>query len=154
MTNLPVNLKTESLHTHLKPYPAQKQGTESTSGREAAPFDDKKVSGTSKPADQQGTEQVTAKVKPEDFTQKIHESKESEASTDADVKQAVTRLNQYVQSIERELNFSIEKETGKTIVKVIDSHTNEVIRQLPSETAIAIAKQVKENRNLGFKGTA
>jgi len=93
-------------------------------------------------------------VNSEDFTRKTNESKESQQSTDADVKQAVTRLNQYVQSIERELNFSVEKETGKTIVKVIDSHTNEVIRQLPSETAIAIAKQVKENRNLGFKGTA
>jgi len=154
MTNLPVNLKTESLHTHLKSYPAQKQGTESTSGLQAAPLNEKKVSGMNRPADQQGTEQVTAKVNSEDFTRKTNESKESQQSTDADVKQAVTRLNQYVQSIERELNFSVEKETGKTIVKVIDSHTNEVIRQLPSETAIAIAKQVKENRNLGFKGTA
>lgn len=154
MTNLPVNLKAESLHTHLKSYPAQKQGTVASSGHEAAPFDDKKVSGASKPADQQGTEQVTAKVKSEDFTRKIHEPKESQESADADVTQAVTRLNQYVQSIERELNFSVEKETGKTIVKVIDSRTNEVIRQLPSETAIAISKQVKENRNLGFTGIA
>ena len=70
------------------------------------------------------------------------------------MQKAVTKLNQYVQSIKRELNFSIEKETGRTIVKVIDSTTNEVIRQLPSEAAIEIAKQVKTTQNLGFKGTA
>ena len=125
MTTLPVNVKTENHHTTLMPQPAKK------------------------------INQATETLEPTEIVNPTETVKPSDSIfNEEDVQKAVTKLNQYVQSIKRELNFSIEKETGRTIVKVIDSTTNEVIRQLPSEAAIEIAKQVKTTQNLGFKGTA
>jgi flagellar protein FlaG len=38
------------------------------------------------------------------------------------------------------LEFSIDDSTGQTVVKVVDSSTKELIRQIPSEEMLAIAK--------------
>jgi flagellar protein FlaG len=38
-----------------------------------------------------------------------------------------------------DLSFSIDKESGKTVVKLIDPATQEVIRQIPSKEMLAIA---------------
>lgn len=40
------------------------------------------------------------------------------------------------------LEFSIDQDTGKTIIRVIDEHTQEVIRQIPSEELIAISRSL------------
>ena len=60
----------------------------------------------------------------------------------AEVEQAVDRLNDYVQLIRRDLQFSVDDETGETIVKVVDSESGELIRQIPSEQALAISKAI------------
>jgi len=71
------------------------------------------------------------------------------ASTPAkrdEITKAVEQLNSHVQTLNRDLQFSVEEELGlgRTIVKVLDSETKEVIRQIPSEEVIKIAKQLKE----------
>jgi flagellar protein FlaG len=40
------------------------------------------------------------------------------------------------------LDISVDQDTGKTIVRVIDEHTQEVIRQIPSEELIAISRSL------------
>lgn len=52
---------------------------------------------------------------------------------------AVSRLNEYIQNSRRDLHFSVDKDSGRVVVKVIDSETREVIRQIPSEEVIALA---------------
>lgn len=60
--------------------------------------------------------------------------------------QAVTDINQYVQSVNRELQFSVEEALplGRSVVKVIDSATEEVIREIPSKEVLAIAQRLYE----------
>ncbi len=58
---------------------------------------------------------------------------------------AVNRLNEYIQNSRRDLHFSVDKDSGRVVVKVIDSATREVIRQIPSEEVVALA------RGLGLK---
>lgn len=65
-----------------------------------------------------------------------------------DVNNAVKATNEFVGSINDALQFSIDDETGKTIVKVIDSNTKEVIKQIPSEEMIAIAKALDKLKGL------
>ena len=60
---------------------------------------------------------------------------------------AVKAVNSFVQPINNDLEFSIDKDTGKTVVKVIDINTKEVIKQFPSEEMLAIAKALD-----GLKG--
>ena len=53
---------------------------------------------------------------------------------------AVSKLNEYIQNSRRDLHFSVDKDSGRVIVKVIDSETREVIRQIPSEEVISLAQ--------------
>ena len=60
--------------------------------------------------------------------------KDLESAIDADLlDEAVNKINRQEQVIKRELHFSIDKDSGKTVIKVMDLATNEVIRQIPIE---------------------
>ena len=61
-----------------------------------------------------------------------------------DVSQAIEELNDYVQSLQRDLRFSLDDELGRAVVRVIDSSTQEVIRQIPNETALQLARNLKD----------
>ena len=58
------------------------------------------------------------------------------------VKQAVEKINQSIRA--SGLDFSFDPASNRTIVKVIDKQTSEVIRQIPSEKAVAIAESLDE----------
>lgn len=68
----------------------------------------------------------------------VAQVKKSEHS-ERDLQQAVTQLNDFAQSIQRNLHFSVDKESGILVTKVIDSKSNEVIRQIPNEETVALA---------------
>lgn len=57
---------------------------------------------------------------------------------------AVARLNDYAQSIRRELQFSIDDDTGRPLVRVYDGETQELIRQIPSDLALRLARRIDE----------
>lgn len=60
------------------------------------------------------------------------------------VEQAVGQLNDYVQNIQRDLHFSIDDDTGRTVIKVVDSQSEEVIRQIPPEEALVLARHLEQ----------
>ncbi|VAW54196.1 hypothetical protein MNBD_GAMMA05-1547 [hydrothermal vent metagenome] len=64
------------------------------------------------------------------------------------IDEAVESLNNNAQVIRRELQFTIDKESGYTVIKVLDATTDEVIRQLPSEEAIKVAQRLREGKSL------
>lgn len=63
----------------------------------------------------------------------------SEAGRKA-VEQAVAQIRRFVQSSAAELEFSVDNASGRVIVRVTDSQTRQVIRQLPSEEVLAISR--------------
>ena len=42
------------------------------------------------------------------------------------------------------VNFALDKELDRTVIRVVDSKTQEMIRQIPSEELLTIAKRLKE----------
>ena len=60
----------------------------------------------------------------------------------------VEELSTLVQGLNRELNFSVDDDSGKTIIKVIDSETDEVIRQIPSEEVVEMAQMIDQHAGL------
>ena len=89
----------------------------------------------------------SGKVMPEasraqEAKQAEHQAKASAQRADR-VEQAVARLNDYVQSTQRDLRFSVDEDLGRTVVRVIDSNTKEIIRQIPNETALNLARNLK-----------
>jgi flagellar protein FlaG len=55
----------------------------------------------------------------------------------------VSELQTYVQKSQRNLDFHVDDQTGRVIVKVIDATNDEVIRQIPSEEMLDIARRIQ-----------
>lgn len=64
------------------------------------------------------------------------------------LKQATDQLNRAIQLTANNLQFAIDKSTGIHVVKVVDTQTNEVIRQFPSEDILAMAKALDQWQGL------
>lgn len=53
---------------------------------------------------------------------------------------AVTNLNQYISSAVSSIEFAVDEDSGKTLVKVVDAETRKVLRQIPNEEVLALSK--------------
>jgi len=70
------------------------------------------------------------------------------------VEKAVEKLNQSTQFSSQGLRFSIDEETGKTVVKVIDSATQDVLRQMPTVDALALAHAIDKMKGMLLRDKA
>ncbi|CAB1370503.1 flagellar protein FlaG [Denitratisoma oestradiolicum] len=71
------------------------------------------------------------------------------------LKRAVESMRELVQAkAPNSLQFSIDDETGKTIVRVTDVQTGEMIRQIPSEELLDIARALDKMQGLLLKNKA
>ncbi|MFL1552789.1 flagellar protein FlaG [Pseudomonas sp. D47] len=70
------------------------------------------------------------------------------------LEKAVTDIREFVQASQRNLDFSIDDSTGKVVVKVIATDSGEVIRQIPSETALKLAQNLSDASSLLFDSKA
>lgn len=65
-------------------------------------------------------------------------------ASEEQVKDAVSKLNDYVQSTERTLDFQMDEDSGKTVIKVYDTLSSELIRQIPNELALELAQNLND----------
>jgi flagellar protein FlaG len=61
---------------------------------------------------------------------------------------AVEAANAYMQSVSSSLKFSLDDASGRTVVKVVDAETEEVLRQFPSEEMLAISRSIDRMQGL------
>ena len=61
------------------------------------------------------------------------------------LEKVVSQLNAYIQNTQRDVDFSVDDSTGRVVVRVIDSESEEVIRQIPSEEMLAISRHLVES---------
>jgi len=59
------------------------------------------------------------------------------------LEQAVSQMNTYAQNLQRSLQFRVDKDSGETVVRVVDPKTDEVIRQIPNEEVLLIANRMR-----------
>lgn len=78
----------------------------------------------------------------------------SEPTPDEEIQQAVDKIQNFTDNAAKHLKISIDEDTGKTVVKVQDSQTMEIIRQFPSEEAISIARTLDKMQGLLFSDKA
>ena len=60
------------------------------------------------------------------------------------VEAAVASVKEHIKIVERDLNFQVDEITGRTVVQVFDSETEQLIRQIPPEEVIAVAHALRE----------
>lgn len=65
------------------------------------------------------------------------------------VNRAVSELNKSPQAKSQGLEFSIDTDSKRTVVKVIDQSTKEVLRQIPTPEALEIAKAMEAKSTKG-----
>jgi len=61
-----------------------------------------------------------------------------------ELREIVTQLNEGVQQIQRDLLFSVDDSSGRTIVRVVNAETEEVVRQMPTEEVLRISRSLKD----------
>ena len=73
-------------------------------------------------------------------------------AVEQDLAGVVESLNDYLQSVERDLMFSVDENSGRTIITVMDRQSQEVIRQIPPEAAVALAEYLQDRGGLESMG--
>jgi len=64
------------------------------------------------------------------------------------VAKAAAQLQEFVNSMGRNLSFSVDQTTGYNIVRVVNPDTGELIRQLPSEELLKISRDFQRLNNV------
>ncbi|WP_448723394.1 flagellar protein FlaG [Pseudomonas farris] len=82
------------------------------------------------------------------------EQKNDAVSEQDKLKMAVQEIEKFVQSVKRNLEFSIDEPSGKVIVKVIASDSGEVVRQIPNEEVLKLANSLNDASSLLFSAKA
>lgn len=90
--------------------------------------------------------QDVAAVKGTDLPPEVKESKEAakEVTTEK-AKEVVEQLNKHAQAVNRDLLFSVDEDSGKTVIKVVNADTAELVRQIPSEEVLRLSETIRES---------
>ena len=78
----------------------------------------------------------------------VQQSQTSDKSQNITVDEALRTLREKLEKLskffQREAQFIFDKDIDKVIIKIKDKDTGEIIRQIPPEVAVKIAKKVDE----------
>jgi len=80
--------------------------------------------------------------------------KQTAAIDKESVSSAVANINDYMQKVDRKLNFSMNEALGKIVIEVKDAETDEVIRSIPPKEIIEFAERLSESGGLLVKEQA
>lgn len=69
---------------------------------------------------------------------------------DGELEQAVSRLNEYVQTVKRDLIFDIDPENQEPSVTVVDRESRKVLRQFDSKEALELAKKLESQEPISL----
>jgi len=118
---------TQSFGMMPAPSPASDQVTKQATKQEASVSDSQAVSKVV----------TAAEVRPSNINEVTQPTRDV-------VAKAAKEIQSFVQSMGRNLSFSIDQTTGYHVVRVMNPETNEVIRQLPSEELLRIAQNMAQ----------
>lgn len=76
------------------------------------------------------------------------EKRDASAEDMKKLPEVVDELNSRLQEMQRSLRFTVDDDSGRIVVKVIDLDTDKVIRQIPSEEMMTIIRNAGENQSL------
>ena len=75
-------------------------------------------------------------------------------ATRKELEEALTEVNERMQRNGRSLAFTLDKTTDRTVIKVTNSTTGEVIRQIPDETVLRIAHTMEALKGMLYDATS
>ncbi len=70
------------------------------------------------------------------------DSSSAEALPKEELDETIRQLNDSLQNVQRNLEFSVDKDAGRIVINVKDKETDEVLRQIPSEEVLELARNL------------
>jgi len=113
-----------------------------TKGTPVAP----KVSAPSKSADPKDSAAAMSKVADQRKTQSINEITEMAS----EIREAIAAINEAVKKVPTSLDFSVDEASKRFVVQVTDKNTGELIRKLPGDAVLRIARQLESMKGIVF----
>lgn len=74
----------------------------------------------------------------------------SREASEADLEQAVLRLNDYVQSVKRDIIFDFDPDSGEPSVTVVDRESRKMLRQFDSKEALELAQKLDKQEPISL----
>jgi flagellar protein FlaG len=68
-----------------------------------------------------------------------------QAATVTTVEAAARQIESYLKSVGRSLEFRVDAETRRTVVTIRDTTSGEVIRQIPGDEMLSLARHLQQN---------
>lgn len=68
--------------------------------------------------------------------------------------EASSNLNEFMQTMQRNLKFTVDEVSGESVIAVHDAKTDELIRQIPSKEALELIHNMDKVIGLLFKAEA
>jgi len=62
-----------------------------------------------------------------------------------DIAKAVAELQAFVDGLDRSLSFRRDESINRSVITVRDANTNQLVRQIPAEEVVEIARQIRED---------
>lgn len=82
------------------------------------------------------------------------EQQPAPVATNDEVQSAVKQINEFIAPMMQSIQFSTDADSGRVVVKVVDSETQKVLRQIPNEEVLAISKTLGKLQGLIIRQTA
>ncbi len=70
------------------------------------------------------------------------------------VRAAVASANRAIQTFTQALEFEVDPDTDKIVIRIIDTQDRSVLRQVPSQEMLAIARALERMQTLLVRGEA
>lgn len=67
----------------------------------------------------------------------------SQQQTNDAVRAAARQIDSYLKSVGREVEFRVDEDTGMTVVTVRETASGDVIRQIPNEEVLQLARRLE-----------
>jgi flagellar protein FlaG len=90
-----------------------------------------------------------AETPPDDRAQAAKAQQSREA-----LHEAMVGLSELIQSQRRSLQFSVDATSGRTVIRVLDAETQEIIRQIPAEEVVNLSRWLKGSAGVLFDAKA
>jgi len=98
----------------------------------------------------QSIQKESEQIEKERAVKKEIEREEEQAA----VEEVASKLQEFVNLIDKKLQFSVDEDSGRQVVRVTDKLSGDVIRQIPSEEVLRLARNLSdlaETANLSGK---
>lgn len=78
-----------------------------------------------------------------DKESEVNQKSTSQAFSDREIEEALTVVSDFMSATSKNIDFSNDSSSGKTIIKIFDKDTKELISQFPSDKIISMAEKIK-----------